>query len=497
MLCPMGTPSLLSVLALSTLPVAAQGVAPGAAAQDEGRGLVQHTEGALEGYTLISPLSSHTIYLVDMDGGVAHTWETGHIPSGTYFQDDGHVLRCAIEPGNEVFNGGGLCGRLQKLGPDGEEVWSYLLADEERTQHHDIEELANGNILLITWERMSQDEAVALGRDPGVVGERGLWPDAVLEIEPTRPTGGKVVWEWRVRDHLIQDFDASKANHGSVPEHPERVDINADHRELPPMTLEELKAQEELEAEMRRLGYMGGDEDDAPQGGREGGPDWLHTNGIDHHAEYDLIVLSVPRLGELWVIDHSTTTAEAAGSSGGRWGKGGDLLWRWGNPRTYGAGSDADQRLFFQHDPTWLPGKAPGELRLLVYNNGQGRPDGAYSTVEELVLPFHPEAGFWREEGWPFEPTEPDWVYEDQERFYSGFISGAQRLENGNTLICQGADGRVFEVTPSGEIVWDYLSPFGGEVSPDPAGGNAPPKALFRATRIPKGHPGLAQLGLP
>ena len=62
--------------------------------------------------------------------------------------------------------------------------------------------------------------------------------------------------------------------------------------------------------------------------------DWLHTNGIDYNAEYDLIVLSVPRMNELWVIDHSTTTEEALGSTGGRWGKGGDLLWRWGNPRT-------------------------------------------------------------------------------------------------------------------------------------------------------------------
>ena len=69
--------------------------------------------------------------------------------------------------------------------------------------------------------------------------------------------------------------------------------------------------------------------------------------------------------------------------------------------------------------------------------------------------------------------------------------TGAQRLSNGNTLICAGAPGRVFEVTADKRVVWDYLNPLGGEVEPSKLGGKAPPKALFRATRIPSDHPGL------
>ena len=199
-------------------------------------------------------------------------------------------------------------------------------------------------------------------------------------------------------------------------------------------------------------------------------------------------MLSVPTLNELWVIDHSTTTDQAARSKGGRWERGGEILWRWGNPRIYGAGDDADQVLSFQHDPTWLPAEAPGELRLLVFNNGRVRPGGEpWSSVDELVLPFDPERGFLREPGQPFGPEKPVWSYSDPGTFYSSFISGAQRLPNGNTLICSGAQGRVFEVTPAGRVVWDYRNPYVGEID-----FGIPGNALYRAVRIGKDHPGLA-----
>ena len=156
-----------------------------------------------------------------------------------------------------------------------------------------------------------------------------MWPDAVYEIQPTPPEGGEIIWEWHAWDHIIQDFDRTKANYGSVPDEPGKIDINADHRGRPAMTPEELRELKELEREMAALGYGGAASDDEDEEPRRGtAPDWLHTNGIDYHPEYDLIVLSTPALNELWVIDHSTTTDEAAGDSGGRWKKGGDLLWR-------------------------------------------------------------------------------------------------------------------------------------------------------------------------
>lgn len=473
-----------------------EGPAPSPATQDAPAepqpGLRVREPEAFDGLTLVSPLNSRFAYLVDMDGEVAHRWSLDSAPGGGfYLLEDGSLLRCGRKDDNPRFRGGGIGGLIQRYSFEGELLWQYEIADGRRTQHHDIEPLPDGNLLVIVWEHLSRAEVLAAGRHPRAIGEDGLWPDAVLEIRPEGDRGGQIVWEWRAWDHLIQDLDSKRANHGSVVERPERIDINADHRDRPPETEAQRRERERQEREMRALGYVGGDEPSGEPDERWKKPDWLHTNAVAYHPEYQLIALSTPHLSEVWVIDHSTTTEQARGSSGGRWGRGGDLLFRWGNPRTYGAGDDSARRLFRQHDPQWVAGEKPGELRLLVFNNGPGRPGGERSSVDELVLPFDPERGFRRAPGEPFGPTEPAWTYEDPGVFYSSFISGAQRLPNGNTLICQGRDGRVFEVTRGGRIVWDWWNPHGGDAPPTEQSGRAPTRALFRATRIPHDHPGL------
>jgi hypothetical protein len=297
----------------------------------------------------------------------------------------------------------------------------------------------------------------------------------------------------------VQDFDETKENWGSVVDHPELIDINADHRDEPPITPEEAKRLEEIEKKMRALGYAGGAAPEPKGSDRDRGPgreaDWLHTNAVEYLPEQDLIVLSTPHLNELWIIDHELTTEEARWHSAGRFGKGGDLLWRWGNPKSYGAGDETHRRLFYQHDPQLVPGTRAGELRITVFNNGRGRPEAreeGFSSVDELVLPFDPKTGFTRGVGQAFGPTAPAWTYSDEGTFYSPFISGAHRLPNGNTMICQGVTGRAFEVTQDGRIVWDIVNPHGGDVAPSERAGRAPPTALFRVTRIGTDHPALA-----
>ncbi len=508
---------------------------PDAKLSDEpARGLKLREKGTFDGYTLFSPVRSKTTFLVDMDGKVVHEWKT-ELPPGAsdYFLANGHLLRCKRIEDTPVFHGGGTGGGVQELDWDGKVVWEYTLATETQHHHHDIRPMPNGHILVITWEKFTKEEAIARGRDPEQVGDEGLWPDAVLEIEPTRPEGAKIAWEWHVRDHLVQDRDAKKAGYGKLADHPELVDINAGRRTPRAETPEERKKREDQEARMRGLGYAGGADDgqdpkgkhDPPPDARPGDAkpgdagagaarapepphdlpppldaDWLHTNSVDYDAEHDLVLLSSPRLSEIFLLDHSTTTAEAATHAGGKRGHGGDLVWRYGNPKNYGAGAEGDRRLFGQHDARWIAAGRPGAGHVLVFNNGSGRADGDYSSVDELVLPFDAKGGFVHASSSAYGPKDPIWSYAAKESFYSDFISGADRLPNGNTLVMSGTDGRVFEVSSEKKVVWEYWNPFGGEVPPRPPPPGAPPSkrppvrpiALFRATRLALDHPGLA-----
>lgn len=461
----------------------------------EKRGLRVREEGAWDGYTLIAPLNGRTVYLIDMDGQPVHTWTTTHTPAGgAHLLPNGNLLRCARMESAPGVQRGGIGGLTQEIAWDGSVAWSCDLVEQGYTQHHDLHPMANGNVLLVVRKHHTHEDALAHGRDPRGRSTAALWSDLVIEVEPVRPSGGKVVWTWESWDHVVQDHDPKARAYGKIADHPHRLDVNADHRNQPKTETEEKKRRREaLEAQMRAVGYAG---DDAPQdappptpaaGGSLAGEDWLHLNGIDYLAEHDLIALSARHLSEIFVIDHSPTTAQAATGQGGRFGRGGDLLYRWGNPRSYGLGEAADQRLFLQHDVTWVKGGAPDELRFLVFNNGPRGPGQDFSSVDEIAARFDRVRGFEREPGKRFGPDAPAWSWSNGAHFYSGFISGAQRLPNGNTLICEGAKGHVFEVTPEGRVVWEFWNPWDGEAQ----GALAPLAALFHATRIAKDHPGL------
>lgn len=468
------------------------------------RGLRLREPDAFDGFTVISPLNSRDVHLVDMQGAIVHTWKTAYVPAGGYILlDNGHLLRGAMIEGNPRFHGGGIGGRIEELDWDGKVVWEYELANDQRTLHHDIDKLPNGNILAIAFEYHSPDEAFAKGRAASRVHEEGLWCDVVLEIRPTPPKGGEIVWEWRSFDHLVQDEREQAQGYGAPSDFPGRIDVNADHRFDAPETDEERRIREEREKAMQSLGYSGGAADTAakaPDAGDGKAPpkkedkydaDWLHTNAVEYLPEEDLIALSTPHMSEIWVIDHSTTTAQAATDKGGRRGRGGELLYRFGNPRNYGRGGDGERRLYYQHDPTWLPGAKPGERHMLVFNNGSRRPDKEFSEVLEFALPFDSASGFSGGKDQAFGPDEYVWTYQDPDKLFAPFISGAQRLPNGHTLICEGPRGRVLEVDAKGRVVWDFYNPYGGEVKPSEQGGKAPPKALFRAMRIAKDAPAV------
>ncbi len=418
-------------------------------------GVVLNETGAYEGYTLIFPIGSRNTYLVDLKGTVVHTWKSAYPPGqSAYLLENGNLLRTAsVGPGvNGVFDTGGAAGRVQEFTWDGELVWDFKYCSDTHCSHHDVEKLPNGNVLILAWELKSRDEAIKAGRKPENVGADGLWPDTIIEVKPAGRNSGQIVWQWHVWDHLVQEIDPEADNYDAVGDHPELININhADWMtQLPGKELDNL----------RSLGYLGNTP--SHNADRRTNPDWNHTNSIAYNSELDQIAVSVLGFNEVWIIDHGTTTEQARGHKGGRRGKGGDLLYRFGNPQSYLGGTSDDRMLFAQHDAHWIPRGLKGAGHMLVFNNGRGRSDGDYSSIDELILPLDENGNYIADDMTYFRAVETAWRYTspDKSGFYSGHISGAQRLPNGNTLICEGESGTVFEVTPAGKTVWKYVNPF-------------------------------------
>jgi hypothetical protein len=424
-------------------------------------GLSVNDPRAFQGYTLISPFSSPNSYLLDMQGRVVRTWQSDCPPAlCAFLLDNGHLLRPgSIGVDARVFGPGpGVGGRIQEFTFDGELVWDFKFYNSRQLPHHDLTKLPNGNVLMIVWDRKSAEEAIDAGRRPEMTGDKHLLPDSLIEIKPTGKTTGQVVWEWHLWDHLVQDFDKTKQNFGGVASHPELVNINYGEDVLP-STIAKAGKDEPKKGPTASP-------NPTPNRPFRVDPDYTHFNGVAYNADFDQVVVSVWKFSEIWIIDHSTTTAEAASHRGGRGGKGGDLLYRWGNPRAYRAGTKADQRLFTQHNAHWIPKGLPGAGNILLFNNGVERPDGSYSSADELKLPIDSQGRYTYAPGTAYGPDRPVWNYSAPKKgdFYSSFISGAQRLDNGNTLICSGASGTVFEVTPEKEIVWKYVVPAKGNL---------------------------------
>lgn len=434
-------------------------------------GLFQYDYGTEDGYIIWGPIFSHDQYIMNNCGEIVHTWEGDGITLGNafYLKEDGTMIRCAKADTaqNHIIGAGGGGERIQEVQWDGTVTWDYIHYTETERFHHDIEILPNGNILAIIWEYKDEADCLQAGRDPNKLAYGSLLNERIVEIEPTGTTTGNVVWEWDLWDHLIQDYNPNVDNYGVVEDHPELLDINWLNLSL-----------------------------DVP-----GQDDFIHLNAVDYNADLDQIVLSSQILSEIWIIDHSTSTQEAASHAGGTYGKGGDFLYRWGNPQVYGRGTAEDQLLWRQHDSNWIPdGYADGNA-IMIYDNGLDRPI-SMSEID-VIMPPQSSPGVYEQlaAGEAYGPAAPQWNYhaEDSVSFYSFFISGARRLPNGNTIICEGEKGRIFEVTYNGEKVWEYVNPstVQGIISstdaiPMAGGGAFQGNLVFRADKYPADFPGFA-----
>src|SRR5262245_53430721 len=291
--------SLITAIVFSLAPIlvarAATDAPPGTPKKDaaaspttaEKFGVLLSDSRAFPGYNLINP-SGKSTYLYDNEGRVVHSW-TSEYPGGVaYLLDNGHLFRTAEATNRDQrFKGPAIAGRLQEFDWDGNLVWDLEYHSQKRLPHHDAIKSPNGNALLICWEMVEEKEAVAQGRRAETVKDSHLQPDCLVEIRPTGPKTGEIVWEWRSWDHLIQDRDRTKPNYGKVADHPERIDLNYIQGDDDP-------AAQPVPAKAEPTN---GPAKDAPKKQEKRppvDPDWMHVNAVAYNPDLDQIALSSP-----------------------------------------------------------------------------------------------------------------------------------------------------------------------------------------------------------
>jgi hypothetical protein len=435
---------------------------------------------AYNGYTLWS--AGGLGWMVDMEGNLVHTWQN----TGLVLYEDGHRISGCRE---------GTASGLQELDWDGNVYSKWLNTDRPEVGTHHAQVRIFNNALgeytimgVAAFRDISYQEAIDNGADPECPISEDILPydDGVIEFD----RAGNLIWEWRFWNHIIQDYDPTKLNYGdpTAPENWGKLDINVDTN---------IKSRTGL------------------------GPDWTHVNSMDYNEELDQVIVNSREFGEIFVIDHSLTTEEAAGPAG-------DFIWRWGNPANYGQGDvptfnwNGNEQLFGAHDIQWIRdtfytgGPAiPGAGHLLIWDNGCLKPIvPAHSSVFE-INPYDENGNYvWEKDAgytdtrsawtsthgnlsnqvvWAFGP--PD-ITGSAKGLYSWHISSAQRLPNGNTIMDGGEEGHFVEVTADKEVVWEYVNPV---INARTISKVLAPNMLsnvFRCYRYGPDYPGLAGLDL-
>lgn len=373
---------------------------------------------------------------------------------------------------NKILPGGYVMGNLQERNPtaghqdnkdlaqvdwDGNVVWyfdklEYVHDPNEEPrwiarQHHDYQRTGNpvgyyspnmetqtnsGNTLILAHKNLTQPE----------ISAHPLLDDIIIEVN----WEGEIIWEWLMSDHF-----------------------------------EELELREvSKNALARNPNIVGKSEMFGKKGDKLFG-DWAHVNSMsllgpnkwydngDARFHPDNIIIDCRDLNFIAIIDKQT----------------GKFTWKLGpyydTPETKHIGW-----IIGQHHAHMIPQGLPGAGNILVFDNGgwagydapnPGSPEGLLAALRDYsrVLEIDPTT---LEIVWQYTPKEAGLsVPLDAQRFYSGFISGMQRLPNGNTMICEGSNGRVFEVTKEHELVWEFINPYKNKV--------INMNMVYRAYRVP------------
>jgi hypothetical protein len=358
-----------------------------------------------DGLVLISDFTTESVVLIDIDNNIVNSWEV----------NDYNLLNSYLTPDSILVTISKLNNLpvLQKYDWDGLLLWTFILEEGECIMHHEQVILPNGNILAICKETIIAEENIYFNEDIVI--------DKIIEIEPLDHDQANIIWEWRFYDHLIQDYDPNMLNYGIISENPQLLNINA-------------------------YNVLG---------------DFTHLNCVDFNAELNQIVFSSRTLNEVFIIDHSTTTEEAKSHIGGIYGKGGDFLYRWGNPINYNRGDLGDQKLHAPHAVNWINSDYPGGGNILLFDNEY---DVSISAIIEFQPPILSNGLYSLDANEPFAPNEYTWINYSSD-YFSLSHSGAFRMPNGNTLITIFGvpplyEINIIEIDENGSLQWEYLGSF-------------------------------------
>jgi hypothetical protein len=391
------------------------------------------------GYTIIDTHESQGAVLLDMNGNVVRHWtEIDAVPGPFRILPGGYIMGGTTrrDPHQEAV-------ALRQLDFDGREVWRFDHTEEVRLatgetvwaarQHHDWQRegsavgyyapgaeplIDRGRTLILAHKNVARPD----------ISDKRLEDDYILEVS----WNGEVLWDWLASDH-VEEFGFSEDAR------------NAIHRSV-------------AWSEARQSA------------------DWLHINsaswvgpnrwydGGDERFHPDNIIVSMRAANIIAII-----------------GRDGRVVWRMGPDYRQSEPLAKLGQIIGQHHPHIIPEGLPGAGNLLVFDNGgaagygsanPAAPNGVDSVRRDYsrVLELNPVT------------FEKIWEYSiggtERFQFFSHYVSSAQRLPNGNTLITEGAHGRVFELTPEREIVWEYVSPYFGKIETNR-------HHIFRAYRVP------------
>jgi hypothetical protein len=384
---------------------------------------------AFDGYTFVYPVVVSNHYLINNCGEKMHEWTDSiqYVGGASYLNKDGNLYKTKRLRDNskDPIFAPGAASTIEIRDWSNKILWSYTLNNDSIRLHHDLDILPNNNILITAWELKSKAACIQAGRDTMTIPPTGLLNELIWEIDPKT---NNVVWAWSAWDHLIQDFDPTKSNYGVLKDNPQKININSN------------------------------------KSGTAGLPlaDWMHINSIDFNPEINQIMISVPTFGEFYIIDHSTTTAQAKTSNGGLAKKGGDLLYRWGNESNYIKDAPKPQQLFFQHDARWilnLPANHPDFGKVSVFNN---RFAADQSLPSILVTPWDMYTWTYLDNNKKYGPSsiEKSIVTNNKAKQQSPITSSIQILPNNNTLLTAGAKGYLYEINAKKDVVWEYTLPY-------------------------------------